>query len=248
MAKALSAMSLHSSQFRLLTDYLLNTVLDVLFPPRCVGCGCVGSLFCARCQADIPIPPPVREPDSSLAEWRASAEFGGAIQRAIHAYKYKNQRRFAAPLAERMVSVLRATGWQPTLITAAPLHESRRKERGYNQAALLGERIARAVGAPYRGEIIWRVRATRPQVGLNARERRENVANAFAAHEVVGQSIVIVDDVYTTGATLRACADALCSAGAACVWGLTVASAHIDLHNQAAASGPAFRQDGPPPR
>lgn len=241
-------MSLHALSFRLLTDYLLNTALDVLFPPRCVGCGCVGSLFCARCQAAIPTPPPVCEPDSPLAEWRATAEFGGAIQHIIHAYKYKNQRRFAAPLAERMADVLAASGWQPTLITAAPLHASRQKERGYNQAALLAERIARAAGAPFRGEIIWRVRATRPQVGLNARERRENMANAFAARDVAGESIVIVDDVYTTGATLRACAEALRSAGAGCVWGLTVASAHIDLHNQAATSAPAWRRDGTPPR
>lgn len=233
-------MSLRSSPFRLLTDHLLNTALDVLFPPRCIACGCAGSLFCARCQAAIPAPPAMREPGSPLAEWRASAEFGGAIQKAIHAYKYKNQRRMAIPLAERLIHVLEASAWRPTLITAAPLHESRLRERGYNQAALLAERLARAASVPFRSDIICRVRATRPQVGLNARQRLQNVADAFEAHRAVaGETIVIVDDVYTTGATLRACAHALRTAGAACVWGLTVASAPIDLHNQAAALQPA---------
>jgi ComF family protein len=180
------------------------------------------------------------ESGSPLAEWRASAEFGDAIQKAIHAYKYRNQRRMAGPLASRLADVLAQSGWRPTLITAAPLHESRLRERGYNQAALLAERLAQAASVPFRAEIIRRVRATRPQVGLNARERLENVADAFEAHaDVAGQAIVIVDDVYTTGATLKACAHALRSAGAACVWGLTVASAHIDLHNQAAALHPA---------
>lgn len=122
MAKPTPAMSLHSSQFRLLTDYLLNTALDVLFPPRCIACGCVGSLFCARCQAAIPTPPAMCEPGSPLAEWRASAEFGGAIQKAIHAYKYKNQRRLVVPLAERLIRTLEASTWRPTIITAAPLH------------------------------------------------------------------------------------------------------------------------------
>jgi ComF family protein len=199
----------------------------------------VGSLFCARCQAAISTPPPQREPGSPLAEWRASAQFGGPIQKAIHAYKYKNQRRMAVPLTDRLIAVLEQSGWQPTLITAAPLHESRLRERGYNQAALLAERLAQASDLPFRGEIIRRVRATRPQVGLNARDRQENVADAFAAQRTAaGESILIVDDVYTTGATLRACAHALREAGAACVWGLAVASAHIDLHNQGAVTTP----------
>lgn len=227
--------SLHSSQFRLLTDYLLNTALDVLFPPRCIGCGCVGSLFCARCQSEIVMPPARCEPGSPLDGWRASAEFGGAIQKAIHAYKYKNQRRFAVPLADRLAEALAGSGWEPTLVTAAPLHASRLHERGYNQSAVLAERLARAAGLPFRADVISRVRATRPQVGLNARERQANVSDAFQARDATGASLVIVDDVYTTGATLRACAQALRSAGAARVWGLTVASASIDVHNQAAA-------------
>ncbi len=219
--------SLRSKQIRLFTHQLAAAALDFIFPPRCIQCHRVGSLLCPKCQSQIPVPPPIREAGSPLSERRATAEFDGAIQAAIHALKYKGQWRYAKPLSERLHTELTRSGWTPTLITAAPLHEVRLRERGYNQSALLAAPVAQAFRLPFRPDAIQRVRDTRPQVGLGARDRKLNVADAFRAEAklVKNQRIVIVDDVYTTGATLRACASALLEAGAVQVWAITVASA-----------------------
>lgn len=218
------------SLLKLFAQQVTQTVVEFFLPPKCVECGCAGSFFCAECQATLTIPPPVSEPDSALVECRSTAEFSGPIQKAIHEFKYENLRALARPLAERLAAALEratAAGWAPTLITAIPLHESRLRERGYNQSALLARWLAERSGLPFRAGAVHRIRATRQQVGLNSAERRENVAGAFAADpEIVReQQVVLVDDVHTTGTTLHECAVALHQAGAARVWGLTVAKA-----------------------
>ena len=163
---------------------------------------------------------------SPLAGRRAYALFEGSIRSAIHGLKYEHKARLAEPLGGQLASTLALTGWQPSLCTAVPLHAERLAERGYNQSALLAENVARLGHIPLDVGAIQRVRATRPQVGLNYVDRQSNMAEAFrASPSVRDQSIVIIDDVYTTGATLRACATALRTAGAAQVWALTVASA-----------------------
>jgi ComF family protein len=217
-------------QVRLFARQWLDTALDVIFPPRCIGCKRVGSLLCSECQARFTAPPSIREIGSPLSECRATAEYGGVIREAIHAFKFNNQFRFAPVLADRLFAEWQRVNWPITLVTAAPLHESRLKERGYNQAAMLASRFADQARVPFQEAAIRRVRATHTQVGLNRAERQMNVTNAFEANSTIvrNKQIVIVDDVYTTGATLKACADALLKAGATTVWGLTIAVAHHD--------------------
>jgi ComF family protein len=220
-----SAIGLYAARIRLLVQHMQNTALDFFFPPRCIACGCVGSLFCSACQAVIPFPPPVTEPGSVLVERRATAEYGGAVQKAIHALKYKGQRAYAEPLGQRLADELARSSWQPTLVTAIPLHKTRLRTRGYNQSALLAQAFSRRAGLPFEPVAVQRLRDTPPQVGLGASERQANVSGAFGAEKrmVQNQRVVIVDDVCTTGATLCECARALLEAGAAQVWGLTVA-------------------------
>ena len=215
-----------NNRIRLLAHGLVNNALEFLFPSRCIQCKSVGSLLCPNCQARYSAPRPVIERGSPLTECRATAEFEGAIREAIHALKYENQPRFAEPLAERLGVELTKSGWKPSLIVAAPLHEARLHSRGYNQSALLAERLARSAGIAFRPDVLHKIRDTQPQVGLNGRERMLNVKDAFqASAEAAHHRILLIDDVYTTGATLRECAQALLEAGADQVWAMTVASA-----------------------
>jgi ComF family protein len=158
------------------------------------------------------------------------AAFGahtGALRKAIHHLKFNHETRFAAVLAPLLAQTLQKSGWDVTLITGIPLSAQRQAERGYNQASLLANELARIVRRSCSERLVVRTRETQSQVGLGFADRQVNMKGAFQADSTLaqGQRVLIVDDVFTTGATLRNCGQALYSAGAACVWGLTVACA-----------------------
>src|SRR5262249_9592984 len=152
----------------------------------------------------------------------AVGEYDAALRAIVHAFKYDARRSLARPLAAMIRE--RSDGLLDGVVCAVPvpLHGSRRRERGFNQAADL----ARHLGVPVI-HALARVRRTAPQADLPAARRHRNVRGAFAptpaAGAVAGAIVVLVDDVSTTGATLAACALALKDAGAAEVRALTAA-------------------------
>lgn len=221
-----------------------RTLLDLLYPPRCPGCGRLGVLFCQECRARIePLPElschrcggPVEESGlcqacrttaSHLDALFAAAVFAPPLRDAIHELKYNNGRALAEPLGQRMAAVWRSRGLSADLLVPVPLHRSRQAERGYNQSALLARVLAAEVGVPLDERLLVRQRATAHQVGLGQADRLRNVAGAFACQkDVTGKRVMLVDDVATTGATLEACAAALRAAGAASVTAFTLARA-----------------------
>lgn len=227
---------------------LLAAALDLVFPESCVCCGRAGSLLCDRCaQAVVPLPrpvclrcgqPDVQHPlcarciaavDDPIAMARAAALHEEPLRSAIHALKYENHPGLAALLYRYLVAALDHEDWKTILpridaVCPVPLHPARVTQRGYNQSALLAEPLAAVFGWPYQGEWLVRHRDTPPQVGLSASDRLLNVANSFAAVKPLpGATILLVDDVYTTGATLRACAVAARQAGAADLFAVTLA-------------------------
>lgn len=152
--------------------------------------------------------------------------YSGSLERAIGRLKYQGARPLAVPLARLMVSVLREEpGFQPDLVVPVPLHRRRERSRGFNQSELIARELCRLEGWQGAGRNLVRGRETPPQVGLDRIRRAENVRGAFAwvGPSLVGASVLLVDDVMTTGATLSACAMALGAGGATSVRGVTVA-------------------------
>jgi ComF family protein len=148
---------------------------------------------------------------------RAAFLYRGPVPSLVHAFKYRG-RRSAARAAGRWMacrlSRFPELSGHDTLV-AVPLHPRRLRERGYNQAGLLAEGLARMTGQPVL-DLLQRARPTRPQWDLDRQSRRENLAGAFlAAPQARGKSILLIDDVCTSGASLEECGRALLRAGAA---------------------------------
>jgi ComF family protein len=161
---------------------------------------------------------------------RAAAPFAEVVREALHALKFRGKRAVARPLGDLLAE---AGAGHPgargaDLLIPVPLHPDRERDRGFNQAALLAERLGRLWGMTVAATALERTAATLPQTGLSGEERRRNVRDAFAAPRparVAGQRVLLVDDVLTTGATADACARALRRVGATEVGILTVARA-----------------------
>jgi ComF family protein len=216
---------------RSLVQKWLSTGLDLLFPPRCAGCGKIDSFWCETCQSDLEaLPYPLRVKSLPLFSGIAStALHAGKIREAVQALKYDNARAVAQPLGERLSHHLSHQNWTFDMIVPVPLHTTRLRERGYNQSGLLAEVVAVRIGVPCVPEALRRERHTQSQVTMSAVERLTNVEHAFLANPSLAahHRVLVIDDVFTTGATLTACAEALLSVGVDAVYGLTVTAAQL---------------------
>lgn len=162
-------------------------------------------------------------PDT-LAAVRSVGPYEGWLRGAISEYKYQGEWARASHLGSLVAGV--TTDLAPfAALVPVPLHRTRLRHRGFNQSRLLADHAALRLDAPVE-ELLQRSRRTEAQVGLGAPERVQNVTHAFSAvagSSIAGKSLVLVDDVFTTGATLSACAHALLHAGATSVSAVTVA-------------------------
>ena len=217
-----------------------QTLADLAFPPVCVACRKPDSLICKSCRDDIAWLSEAFCPyclktktavsccDGSLDGLYTAVSYIGPIPKAIHHLKYEGHFAVAQPLAEIMM-----TAWQdrwpfPQLIIPIPLHQSRQKKRNYNQSELLAKNISKKWPIELNTNALFRIRQTTPQVGLNAHERQSNVNNAFWASDAIkNKTILLIDDVFTTGATMHAAATSLKLAGAKHVFGFTLAKANL---------------------
>lgn len=197
-------------------------------PPFCDRCGLpfdgdIHTRFeCTNC----------REMELHFAAARSAVAARGPVLEAIHRYKYKGDLWFEDFLAELLISEARA--WfqeNPTdALLPVPLFPVKQRERGFNQAGRLAHRLGRAVGVPVENRWLRRVVATPSQTRLTRTQRADNMRAAFARRGPVrleGLSLVLVDDVFTTGATTSACARLLLRSGAARVVVWTVARAEF---------------------
>jgi len=228
----------------------VEALVDIVFPPACLACDAVlpgAGFFCEACRGMVEETPAPRcarcgepgrfdggacprcaaRPPGFHAAF-APFEHAGAVARAIHRFKYEDHPELAKGLAHLVAMAARdeVDTALPGALVPVPLHTARFRERKFDQATLLAVELAKLLQRPLEDAWLTRVRATERQVGLSDAQREANVQGAFTATaNAKGHDLVLVDDVFTTGATARAAAKALLDAGAAKVTVLTVARA-----------------------
>lgn len=224
-------------------------ILDLIFPKRCVKCGRFGQYICATCRRSVrPIEinesicpvcerPAIDGATHPRCKSRYSLDgltvffhYDGPIRHAVKSLKYRHVSDLALEFVSLIPPVLLShiqtvIGGQATLIPI-PLHTARFRERGYNQAEVLGRIVALRLHLPIHTDILYRTRTTVPQVATKSRkERLRNMNGVFGLKQVniAGKTIVLFDDVFTTGATMRSAAQVLKKHGAKHVWAVTAA-------------------------
>jgi ComF family protein len=239
---------------RVLFPKLVTLLLDFALPPRCGGCGTiVGQVdsFCPECWQKIEflgtggcstcgLPLQATDADTCAAclanppritRTRAAVAYGDISRSIAIRLKYGRKVALARTMARYMTPLL-DTGREDVLLVPVPLHRRRLWWRGFNQAAMVAKEISRRSKIPYSLNGLKRVKATPPLKGLGMLQRRRTVSGAFRAQaDFRGRTIILVDDVLTTGSTADACASALKRAGAARVelisWARVIRPAQI---------------------
>ncbi len=228
-------------------------LLDILFPKRCVGCGKLGRYFCLDCQKTIRfiafnesicpvceklaidgVTHPACRTKYSPDGLTSFFHYDGVIRKAVKALKY----RFVSDLASEFISLV-PNPWHELkripgqarndniVLLPIPLHPARLRERGFNQAEVLANILSPRLNMAVRHDILKRVKKTAPQVDMkNRKDRLKNMDSVFAINNGTMEqfsNVILFDDVFTTGATMRAAANVLKRAGVTQVWAVTMA-------------------------
>lgn len=217
-------------------------ILDIVFPKVCSGCGREGEYICVFCQPKLVRPtlicPMCGEPAlDGETHARCKTRYGmdglwvglpykGVVQQCLKKVKYKSSWDILSFLHKLQTIDIR---FQNCLITAVPMWCGKERERGFNQAEIIADLVCENLAGDARKvELLERVRETKPQYGLNKKQRISNIRGAFKIasqqpEKLMGRRVILVDDVWTTGATMRECTKVLKSSGVSEVWGLTLA-------------------------
>ncbi len=214
--------------------FLVSSLVDCLFPARCVGCGSYDVWLCASCEVLLPKLSTEKAllMDEYLDGVMSCLDYTDTlVATLIYTLKYHGVEEIAALCARYLEATLQESaglpGWKIDYLIPVPLAPFRHRWRGFNQSALLAECLSEYVDIPYTDTVLRRVRETKPQVQqVGIIERQRNVADAFRAvhnSRLQGKTCLLIDDVLTTGATLHECAKALKEAGAGAIFAITVA-------------------------
>lgn len=209
------------------------SLLDLLFPRRCLGCGKKESYFCPSCIKEIkPLEHQIYSPKYPLDGLFSIFLYQGIIRRAILKLKYNFVLDLADELIDLAVRLFKQSHFDYSnclTFVPIPLHWHRKNWRGFNQTEILGKRLAEKLKIDFCSDLLLRTRMTKPQVKLKRKKRKKNVRGAFKVHNSYSKGlpqrgqILLFDDVWTTGTTMKECARVLKNAGVKKVFGLTLA-------------------------
>ena len=213
---------------------MIRRILDFFYPPRCAFCRKL-----LRTGTELWVCPSCRESLRSLAPEEprrdvphtelvlAPLRYEGMVRESLLRYKFAGLTAYAAVYAEFLAKCIDENGISCDSITWVPLSRRRLRQRGYDQARILAEEVAKRLGLPCE-RLLVKQRHTRPQSGISNREQRKaNAAGAYRiadARRAEGKRVLLVDDIVTTGATLASCAGVLAEAGCAAVYGAAAAT------------------------
>ena len=227
--------------------YLGDLFLDFIFPPHCLICGYLGDWFCDTCRQQLTKDPvydclvcvgqqhqdaicDACQVTSGLAGVVIACNYDRLIQRVIHSFKYKDARVLQFALTEVFWQVfvqssLARLSPEQLIIFPVPLHPHKQTQRGYNQCELLARQLIERLPGSYLGQGLIRQLDTSSQMQLTRQERLYNLEGAFAytGQSLAGRTVVLLDDVCTTGSTLLECSRALLPAQPDQIWGLVLA-------------------------
>lgn len=199
---------------------MMRLLLDAVFPyiPVCVVCGVekdVNAYLCPACAKDMA---QLAAGQTRICGYAAHAPYiyDGATAKTIQSFKYSGARWLSCFMAQAVAQSVFTAQLKISCVCHVPLHEKKRRKRGFDQAALLAQNVAQLLGKPY-VTALMRVRNTPTQTKLNNQQRLVNVEGAFAPATSVSGHVLLIDDVLTTGATAAECARVLEKAGATAV-------------------------------
>lgn len=212
---------------------ITDKLLDYIFPPRCMACEDILNIseparFCPTCFGEL-------QPCSyTPGEQHFSAYvYNEVAKQAVHSFKYGKNRDSGRYLGRLMAERFLLTSHTIVILQGVdalvpvPLHEAKERERGFNQAQILATEISKATNIPVMEAALVRTRNTEAQAGLGKSERNQNMMGAFAqgAQPVTSKTVLIIDDVFTTGSTIQECMKALHLSGASHSFSYTFARA-----------------------
>jgi ComF family protein len=208
---------------------VVSEILESLSPSACAACDepTLDGPFCATCAGSSRPAAPTRTLHG--VPLLSAGVYAPPLSTAIVRFKYGGRAELSRALARLLAPSLAALTLPPdAVLVPVPLHPKRLAERGYNQAALLAQELAHVSGHACRPRLLSRARATERQVGKARRDRLTNLADAFRVRQRPAARAILVDDVVTTGATVRACAQALARGGVELCAVVALAEAHDD--------------------
>jgi len=220
-------------------EKIKENFLELLFPRACLGCQREKSWLCQDCKAIIDISRFHQKfPNPELNDLYSATQFQGPLlKKLIHKFKYEPLvKELAQPLSSLICDHFQLLDIPPVflggrtnfVLVPIPLEKKRLKWRGFNQAEEIARHLSKFLNMPLLDNVLVKNRTTLPQVKLRAEERKQNILGAFACqnkHKIKGRNILLVDDIYTTGSTMKEAARVLKKSGAQKVIGVVVARA-----------------------